>query len=77
MSEGWQDRLRDELGELSGRLSRLADFIQSPQFQKLPDEECFDLVEQAAAMRIYEIVLTRRISRLPATKPQTWKPGER
>ena len=59
----YQTRVIQEAAELSDKLSKLNDFIQTnPQFELLPTDEHNLLIEQAYVMALYEAVLNDRIN---------------
>jgi hypothetical protein len=60
-SEPWQQRLHDEMKELSGRLERLRDFIATTVYENLPELDRFLLDEQLLAMERYQKMLRLRI----------------
>lgn len=65
MSEGWQDRLRQEELELRKRADLLCAFMQgSDAFNELPVEERVLLGGQFGAMTAYLCFLSMRIARL-------------
>lgn len=55
------DRLRIELDELTGRLKKLYDFLDSPKFQELPKKKRSLLYAQYGVMRAYRRVLVERL----------------
>lgn len=55
-----------ELFELADRLAKLGGFLDTPQFQGLPDADRADLTEQHQHMAAYREVLTRRVDRATA-----------
>lgn len=57
----WQDRVRAEHAVLKDRLDRLNKFNLSPGYDKLDDNVCGLLFDQAAAMTKLERVLAERI----------------
>ncbi len=59
--QDFQKRVIDEQIDLSGKVSRLADFIDRPVFQTLPKDERGRLVVQLRFMQGYEAVLLQRI----------------
>ena len=58
-----QQRVIDELEELSNKSQKLSIFIIGELFIGLPDEEKKDLVEQLETMEKYADILERRIDR--------------
>jgi hypothetical protein len=63
--EPYQERVVAELKELIGRREKLAVFIVSPVFDKLPKEERQRLRRQFDIMIEYEAVLQERIDHFP------------
>lgn len=61
MSMSYIDRMRVELYELEGRISKLDDFIQGEEFCKLMDVERYLLEEQLSFMEGYRKVLSMRL----------------
>ena len=57
-------RLRDESAALKIKIEKLETFIVSKGFDELPNIEREDLKQQYEYMQKYNLVLTRRISRL-------------
>lgn len=57
-------RLRDESAALKIKIEKLETFIVSKSFDELPNIEREDLKQQYEYMQKYNLVLTRRISRL-------------
>lgn len=62
MSDGWQQRVRDEQVELNRKYESLKKFKESPEFSKLDLSEQGRLKEQSAAMYLYNSILLRRIA---------------
>jgi hypothetical protein len=60
------DRLKVEALELGEKWVKLKTFIQSPEYQALPERERLDLVKQSSAMEDYHWILSRRIGRAEA-----------
>jgi len=61
MSDSWRDRVNTEQLELTQRIKRLTPFIESEQFQALPDKQQHLLREQLQHMLGYERVLLARL----------------
>lgn len=59
-------RMLAELSELADRLTKLGGFLETSQFQGLPDADRADLTEQHQHMSAYSEVLTRRVERATA-----------
>ena len=60
----FQDRVKLELKDLTDKIGKLEAFINgAEQFQRLPGEEQNDLGDQLQAMKAYQFLLQRRISR--------------
>jgi len=56
------ERMKDELEQLAGRLSKLSAFIvANPIFKQMPEDERQLMREQAEHMRAYHDVLETRI----------------
>ena len=60
----WDSRLVAEIGELTEKVQKLADFIESPKFKELRGKTQVDLREQHTHMSNYLWVLNRRIREL-------------
>jgi len=61
----YKERLRDESTALKIKIEKLEEFIVSKGFDELPNIEREDLKQQYEHMQKYNLVLTRRIARLP------------
>ena len=60
----YKERLRDESAALKIKIEKLEEFIVSKGFDELPSIEREDLKQQYEYMQKYNLVLSRRISRL-------------
>lgn len=58
-----QQRVVEELEELSDKVQKLSVFITGEIFSKLSEDEKKDLVEQLETMETYADILERRINR--------------
>ena len=58
-----QLRMLSEKEDLDGKIEKLNNFIDGDVFQNLPREERNDLYLQDGAMKLYALILERRISR--------------
>lgn len=58
-----QQRVVEELEDLSGKSQKLSVFITGDIFAGLPEDEKKDLVEQLETMEKYADILERRIDR--------------
>jgi len=61
-SSTWQERVQDELTELTGRLVRLRQFIATPEFRKLSVRQCHIMIDQSHAMMQYADSLSARLA---------------
>lgn len=61
--EDYQKRVVDEKSELSEKLIKLSEFIQSENFEKLSDTDKSDLKSQYLFMSLYFDKLSERINR--------------
>ena len=68
MTDGWQDRLRDEKRELEQRISRLDTFLNGAEFLMCDPDQRFLMQIQLQAMATYAMVLAARI----ATRDDGW-----
>lgn len=60
-----QQRVVDEKAELDAKLANLDKFINSDKFLSVEQSERKRLVLQAAAMRVYSLILADRIASFP------------
>lgn len=63
MSAPFEDRMSAEHKQLSGRISKLSDFLDTPLFATLSDVDKDLLNAQLGAMQVYQSVLNMRIRR--------------
>jgi len=61
--EGWQQRVVDEQKALQIKLDKLADFLNTTTFSRLPPDDQEYLSVQESGMRIYNEALKLRIRR--------------
>lgn len=62
--ETFKDRLKREHSELQEKVIRLRDWISSPQFSSMSEEEAADQEQQYQVMKQYLQILDRRVTRL-------------
>lgn len=60
-----QQRVVTERDELADKIAKLAAFLPTPTYQRLPDEEQTRLADQVDVMRLYCTVLNQRIDAFP------------
>lgn len=60
------DRMKAEVEELGGRLTKLKVFLQTPEYEALPDIERRELLKQSGGMEEYHWYLQRRLDRATA-----------
>jgi hypothetical protein len=58
----WQERVQDELNELTVRLVKLRGFIATPEFRELSVAQCHLMVDQSHLMAQYADTLAARLS---------------
>lgn len=59
----WIDRLRQEQQELTDRLGKLKEFVETDAYGNLPCHDKFLLRQQLRFMTGYEIILRQRLNR--------------
>jgi hypothetical protein len=57
----WQQRLLDEEKALSDNIQKLLDYIASPDFQNIANDQQLLLQQQREAMQLYDQILNKRI----------------
>lgn len=72
----WQQRVLDELAQLTERLDKLATYLQSDSYSQLSEEDQRLLSDQAEVMVAYQAILQARIdSWSKAAEPTEQNPG--